>query len=451
MLDSPGGTRTFSVRPRNGVPGAAESGDRAGGSGGDPGPAAEEIDVEDGPVLVAFSGGLDTSWCVAHLRETTGRPVVTATIDTGGFDAAELARIEARARELGAARHFTVDGTPAVFDRFVRFLVAGNCLRGGVYPMCVSAERIVQAEETARIARDVGASAVAHGSTGAGNDQVRFDVALSVLAPGVRVLTPVRELQLSRQQEFDWLTSHGFPAKLEARTYSVNKGLWGTTIGGGGLHDPRRPVPQDCWQDTADPDAAPAAGAEVSVAFDRGVPVALDGEAMPGPALVRRLTALAAPHGVGRGIHTGDTILGIKGRLAFEAPAAAVLLAAHREIEKLVLTKLQVRWKDQLGAFYGDLVHEALWFDPVRADVEQYLLSSQRAVTGTVRVRLVRGRVEIVSTDSPASLLGRLGATYGEGSRAWTGEEARGFCKVYGVPSVLAARRDRDLEEGGAR
>lgn len=399
-------------------------------------------------MLVAFSGGLDTSWCVAHLRETTGRPVVTATIDTGGFDAAEIARIEARARELGAARHFTVDATRAVFDRFVRFLVAGNSLRGGVYPMCVSAERIVQAEETARIARDIGASSVAHGSTGAGNDQVRFDVALSVLAPGVKVLAPVRELQLSRQQEFDYLTSKGFSAKLEAKTYSVNRGLWGTTIGGGGLHDPRRPVPHDCWQDTADPDRAPEGGAEVSVTFEHGLPVALDSEKLDGVTIVRRLTALAAPHGVGRGIHTGDTILGIKGRLAFEAPAAAVLVLAHREIEKLVLTRLQARWKDQLGAFYGDLVHEALWFDPVRIDVERFLESSQRTVTGTVRVRLCRGRAEIVSIDSPASLLGRLGATYGEGSRAWTGEEARGFCKVYGVPSVLAARRDRDLEEG---
>jgi argininosuccinate synthase len=404
-----------------------------------------------GPVVVAFSGGLDTSWCVAHMRETTGRPVVTVTIDTGGFDAAELARIEARARELGAARHVTVDGRQAVFDRFVRFLVAGNCLRGGVYPMCVSAERIVQAEEAARVARDVGASAIAHGSTGAGNDQVRFDVALSVLLPGVEVLAPVRELQLSRQQEFDHLTSKGFPAKLEAKTYSVNKGLWGTTIGGGALHDARRPLPTDCWPDTTDPDRAPAGGAEVAVTFEQGVPVALDGERLGGVELVRRLNALGGAHGVGRGVHTGDTILGIKGRLAFEAPAAAVLLTAHRDLEKLVLTKLQMRWKDQIGAFYGDLVHEGLWFDPVRTDVEAYLASTQRSVTGTVRVRCVRGRVEVVSIDSPASLMGRLGAVYGEGSRAWTGEEARAFCKIYGVPSVLAARRDEETRQGGVR
>ncbi|MCG3135350.1 MAG: Argininosuccinate synthase [Planctomycetes bacterium] len=397
-------------------------------------------------VLVAFSGGLDTSWCVAHVRETLRRPVATVTIDTGGFDAAELARIEARAKDLGSARHVTVDGRAAVFDRFVRFLVAGNCLRGGVYPLCVSAERIVQAEETARVAREIGATAVLHGSTGAGNDQVRFDVAFHVLLPGVEVLTPVRELQLSRQQEFDFLAARGFPAKLEAKTYSVNRGLWGTTIGGGDLHRPSRPVPSDCWPDTADPDAAPAGGVTVAIGFERGVPVSLDGRAADGVSLCRRLAEIANPHGVGRGVHTGDTILGIKGRLAFEAPAALVIVTAHRELEKLALTKLQNRWKDQLGAFYADLVHEGLWFDPVRKDVEAFLASSQRVVSGTVTLRLVRGRIEVVSVDTPASLLGRMGAVYGEGSRAWTGEEARAYSKIYGVPSVLAARRDADLD-----
>lgn len=397
---------------------------------------------------MAFSGGLDTSWCVVHLRETTGRGVATVTIDTGGFDAAELARIEKRAKELGSVRHVTVDGRRPVFDRFVRWLVAGNCLRGGVYPMCVSAERIVQAEETARVAREIGASAVAHGSTGAGNDQVRFDVAFGVLLPGVEVLAPVRTLRLSREDEHRFLESKGFPTKLEAKTYSVNRGLWGTTIGGGGLHDPRKPIPSDCWQDTADPDRAPAEGVEVAIDFEQGVPVALDGEKLDGVALVTRLNRVAAAHGVGRGIHTGDTILGIKGRLAFEAPAAAALLTAHRDLEKLVLTKLQMRWKDQVGALYGDLVHEAGWFDPVRVDAEAWLESSQRLVTGRVKVRLVRGRADVASIDAPAALLGRLGAVYGEGSRAWTGEEARGFCKVFGMPSVLAARRDEALAGG---
>ena len=398
--------------------------------------------MKDGPILVAFSGGLDTSWCVVHLREKHRREIVTAVVDTGGFDSAELSRIEARSKELGAARHVAIDGTQAVFGRFVTNLVAANCLRGGVYPLCVSAERVVQSEEIARAASEIGAAAVAHGSTGAGNDQIRFDVAFSVLLPGVEVLAPVRELALSRQQEFDFLAAHGVPAKLEAKTYSVNRGLWGTTIGGGGLHDPKRPVPADCWQDTADPDAAPAGGETVSVTFVAGVPVALDGARSGGVALVRELNRRAGRHGVGRGVHTGDTILGIKGRLAFEAPAAAVLLFAHRELEKLVLSKHQSAWKDRLGSFYGDLVHEGLYFDPVTRDVEAFLASSQRAVNGTVTVRVVRGRVEVVSVDTESSLMGRLGAVYGEGSKAWTGEEARAFTKIYGLPQVLAARRD---------
>jgi argininosuccinate synthase len=406
--------------------------------------------MKDGPLLVAFSGGLDTSWCVVHLREKWKRDVVTAVVDTGGFDAAELARIETRSKELGAARHVTIDGTRAVFDRFVTNLVAANCLRGGVYPLCVSAERVVQSEEIARAAREVGAAAVAHGSTGAGNDQIRFDVAFSVLLPGVEILAPVRELALSREQEFDFLAAHGHATKLDAKTYSVNRGLWGTTIGGGGLHDPKRPVPRDCWQDTKDPDDAPAGGETIAVAFERGVPVALDGRRDDGVALVRELNRRAGAHGVGRGVHTGDTILGIKGRLAFEAPAAAVLVFAHRELEKLVLTKHQAAWKDRLGAFYGDLVHEGLYFDPVTQDVEAFLASSQRAVNGTVVVRVARGRVEIVSIDTDASLMGRLGAVYGEGSKAWTGDEARAFTKIYGLPQVLAARRDASIGDAKA-
>lgn len=402
--------------------------------------------MKDGPILVAFSGGLDTSWCVVHLAEKYGREIVTAVVDTGGFDAAELARIAARSKELGAARHVTIDGTKAVFDRFVRNLVAANCLRGGVYPLCVSAERVVQSEEIARAAKEIGAAAVAHGSTGAGNDQIRFDVAFSVLLPGVENLAPVRELALSREQEFDFLAAHGFSTKPETKTYSVNRGLWGTTIGGGGLHDPKKPVPKDCWQDTKDPDAAPAAGDTIAVTFERGVPVAVDERRADGVSLVRELNARGAAHGVGRGIHTGDTILGIKGRLAFEAPAAAILVFAHREVEKLVLTKHQSTWKDRLGAFYGDLVHEGLYFDPVTKDIEAFLASSQRAVNGTVTVRVVRGRVEIVSVDTASSLMGRMGAVYGEGSKAWTGEEARAFSKIYGMPQVLAARRDAAIQ-----
>jgi argininosuccinate synthase len=404
----------------------------------------------EGPVLLAFSGGLDTSWCVLHLVETKGLDVVTVTVDTGGFSADELERIAHRAGELGAGLHYTVDARQVVAKRFGRYFIAANALRGGAYPLCVAAERVVQAEEVARKAKGIGASAVAHGSTGAGNDQIRFDVAMRVLLPGVPVLAPVREHHLTREAQTKFLKAHGIDVPPKTTTYSVNRGLWGTTIGGGLLHDPSQPIPADCWQDTIDPDTAPAEGVTVSIGFEEGFPIALDGAALEAVDLIGLLNLTAAEQGVGRGIHTGDTILGIKGRLAFEAPAPMVLINAHRELEKLVLTKEQQAWKDRLGVFYGELVHEGRSFDPVVHDVEAFLRSSQRHVTGTVTLRLVRGRIELVRIDTQASLMGRLGAVYGEGSAAWTGEEARGFGSIYGLPSVLAAQRDRDLGADGA-
>ncbi len=403
------------------------------------------------PLMVAFSGGLDTTWLVARSREIEERrPVITVTVDTGGFSPEELRQIEDRSRQAGAARHVLIDGRQSVFDRFVRFLIAGNCLRGGSYPLCVAAERIVQAEELACAARTSRVRTVVHGSTGAGNDQIRFDVALAVLLPEAEVRAPVRELSPSREEEYAFLEERGLPVDRAARTYSVNRGLWGTTIGGGDLHHPEKPIPADCWADTADPDACDAVGETVAVTFRQGVPVALDDAEMSGPDLVAALNERAAAQGVGRGIHTGDTILGIKGRLAFEAPAAAVLVFAHRELEKLVLTKRQMEWKDRLGAYYAALVHEALYFDPVARDIEAFLASSQTTVTGTVRVRCVRGRTEVAGIETDASLMGRLGSVYGEGAGAWSGDEARAFAKLYGLPSVLAARRDADLADGGA-
>lgn len=392
--------------------------------------------------MVAFSGGLDTTWLVARAAADGDRPVVTVTVDTGGFDADEIRAIAARSREAGATRHVLIDGRQAVFDRFVRFLVAGNSLRGGTYPLCVAAERIVQAEQLALAARDEGVRTVVHGSTGAGNDQIRFDVALAVLLPGADVQAPVRDLGPSREDEYADLEARGISVSHETKTYSVNRGLWGTTIGGGDLHKPERPIPAECWVDTTDPDACDAEGEILAISFKKGIPVAVDGHDLGGPELVTTLNCRAGAHGVGRGIHTGDTILGIKGRLAFEAPGAAVLIFAHRELEKLVLTKRQMEWKDRLGAEYAAYVHEALYFDPVARDIEAFLASTQRHVTGTVRVRCVRGRIEIVGVETDASLMGRLGAVYGEGMSGWTGAEAKGFAKIYGLPSVLAARRD---------
>ncbi len=407
-------------------------------------PTTRVITAAEPPIVLAFSGGLDTSWCVVHLLETQNRGVVTVTVDTGGFDAEELARIEKRAHDLGATQHVTVDGRPAVFERFVRYLIAGNCLRGSVYPLCVAAERIVQAEQIALAAERAGADVVAHGSTGAGNDQVRFDVALRVLLPGATLLAPVRQHALSRPDQHQILNALGHETSKATRTFSVNRGLWGNTMGGGALHDPTQPVPADCWQDTVDPDEAPEGGVEVEIGFEAGVPISLNGEVTDGVALVTELGKIGAAQGVGRGVHVGDTILGIKGRLAFEAPAAVALVTAHRELEKLVLTKRQLEWKERVGASYAALVHEANYYDPVARDLEAFLTSTQRAVSGRVRLKLVRGRVEIVTMHTDGSLLGRLGAVYGE-SAGWSGADGASFSKLYGLPQVIASRRDTEL------
>lgn len=389
-------------------------------------------------IVVAFSGGLDTSYCVAWLKHTTGAEVVAVTVDTGGFDAAELAAVRARAAECGADRVLVVDGRQHAFDRVVTLLVRANVLRGGVYPLCVSAERLSQAELLARTALELGADAVAHGSTGAGNDQVRFDVALRTLAPGLAVLTPIRDQGLSREDETAWLVGRGIAVPDEVRTYSVNRGLWGTTIGGGAIHDPWRTVPEAAYPTVVAPATAPAAGAEVVLGFEHGIPVALDGRTLPGPELVAELAATAAAHGIGRGVHLGDTILGIKGRIAFEAPAAAVLLPAHRELEKLVLTRWQRFWNDQLSEFVGLVVHEALPQDPVLDDLAAWFASSQRRVTGEVRLALGRGVVTVEGVRSPHSLVAVADATYGETQALWDARDAAGFCRLYGLQGRLA-------------
>ena len=400
-------------------------------------------------IVLAFSGGLDTTFCAVRLRETEGADVITVTVDTGGFSDAERRRIEERARAAGSVRHETVDGRRRVYDRFCTYLVKGNCLRGGVYPLSVGAERIVQAEEVARVARETGAAAVAHGSTGAGNDQVRFDTALAALLPGIRVLAPIRELGWTRDQEADWLEARGFPVDRSTRRYSVNAGLWGVTIGGGETHDPWKSLPPEAWQTTTDPEKAPAEAEVVVLAFERGLPVALDGRRLEPLELLAELGARAARHGVGRGVHLGDTILGIKGRIAFEAPAPAVILRAHRELEKLVLTKAQQTWKQTLAEFYGGALHEGLWFDPVMRDCEAFLDSSQERVNGEARVRLWRGTCEVVGVRSPDSLLSGAGATYGEGAKAWSGAEAAGFSRIHGMQGILAERlRARRAAEG---
>jgi argininosuccinate synthase len=390
---------------------------------------------ERGPLALAFSGGLDTSYCVPRLSEQ-GWAVHTVFVNTGGATPAERDAVRTQAAAVGAVQHHELDARAEVFDHFVRYLIQGNVLRGDVYPLSVSAERTQQAISVVELARGIGAAAVAHGSTGAGNDQIRFDVALRVLAPELSVITPIRDEGIKRDQAIAYLTARGLPVPAKAGAYSINRGLWGTTWGGGWTHDTWAGPPPELL----DPPADAPAPREIVLAWDAGLPVSLDGEPVGGAALVDALGELAARYGIGRGIHVGETALGIKGRIGFEAGSALILIAAHRELEKLVLTKWQTFWKDQLGRFYGDRLHEGQYFDPALRDIEALITSSQRRVEGETRVRLAPGRFQVVGTRSPFSMMDPTVATYGEENRLWSGEEARAFARVSAIPSLLAQR-----------
>lgn len=388
-------------------------------------------------IALAFSGGLDTSYCVPRLAER-GYAVHTVHVDTGGSNPDELAAVRAQAEAVGTFRHHEVDARREVFDRFVRFLIQGNVLRGEVYPLSVAAERTQQAISVVEAARRIGAEAVAHGSTGAGNDQVRFDVAFRVLAPDLPIVTPIRDEGITRERAVAYLEARGLPVPPRSQSYSINRGLWGTTWGGGWTHDAWASPPDELLDP---PDGAPAIR-EIVIAWERGLPVAVDGVPVFGHELIAGLGGELEPFGIGRGIHVGETALGIKGRIGFEAGAALVLIAAHRELEKLVLTRWQSFWKDQLARFYGDRLHEGHALDPALRDIEALIDSSQNRVVGETRVRLAPGRFQVVAARSPHSLLDPEVARYGEEHHLWTGDEARGFARVAAIPALLARKAE---------
>ena len=385
--------------------------------------------------LLAFSGGLDTSFCVLWLREQ-GHEVHTVTIDTGGFGHAELERIEKLARQLGVASHTSVDARDELFRDYLRFLIAGNVLRGGLYPLSVSAERVCQARGVVSHARQINAVAIAHGSTGAGNDQVRFDVAFRALAPELKILAPIRDLALSRAEERAFLLVRGFTVPEKFERYSINQGMWGTSVGGNETHDSWQHLPDEAYPGKEIDPTLPAQ--TVTITFDKGAPSQINGEAKNTVAVIDALNTIGQRYGVGRGIHLGDTILGIKGRVGFEAPAAHLLIAAHRELEKLVLTGKQLFWKEHLGNLYGTLLHEGHFFDPLARDLEAFLESSQRFVTGDVRVRIFPRTFAVEGVRSANSLMHSEMASYGEGTSLWSGSEAAAFAKIFGVPEMLA-------------
>jgi argininosuccinate synthase len=388
--------------------------------------------MQKSTIALAFSGGLDTSYCVPRLVEQ-GYVVHTVYVNTGGATATERDAIRIQATAVGAAQHHEVDARQAVFGRFVRFLIQGNILRGEVYPLSVSAERTQQALSVVEVAR---AAAVAHGSTGAGNDQIRFDIALRVQAPDLTIVTPIRDQSLSRDQAIAYLTERKLPVPPKAGAYSINQGLWGTTWGGGWTHDTWAAPPPELL----DPPASTPGPVDLVVGWEQGIPIALDGVEIGGVDVIAKLSELSTRYGLGHNIHVGETALGIKGRIGFEAGAALLLIGAHRELEKLVLTKWQVFWKDHLGRFYGDRLHEGHYFDPALRDIEALITSSQQRVTGETRIRLGAGRFMVTGTRSPYSLMDRSIATYGEENRLWSGEEARAFARIGAIPELLVAR-----------
>jgi argininosuccinate synthase len=385
-------------------------------------------------IILGFSGGLDTSYCLKYFTEEEGFEVHTITVNTGGFDAAEVKSIEARALSLGAASHITVDETVNYYNQVIRFLIYGNVLKNNTYPLSVSAERMSQALAIARYAGELNADAVAHGSTGAGNDQVRFDMILNILVPGIEIITPIRDMKLSREEEINYLKSKGVQMNFEKAMYSVNRGIWGTSVGGKETLNSLGMLPEEAW-----PTQITETGSEsVQLSFEQGELKKVNELSFDHPTkAIHYLQELAGPYGIGRDIHVGDTIIGIKGRVGFEAAAPVIIIKAHHALEKHVLTKWQLSWKDQLAQFYGNWLHEGQYLDPVMRDIESFLTSTQQQVTGVVHVQLFPHRFQVLGIESPFDLMSSKFGKYGEMNLGWTGDDVKGFTKIAGNQTAI--------------
>lgn len=390
--------------------------------------------VEKKQVVVGFSGGLDTSYCVKYLTDDKGYDVHSVVVNTGGFSEDELAQIEAHAYKLGVKTHTTINAVKSYYDKIIRFLIYGNVLKNNTYPLSVSAERLSQALFIAEHVKKVGASAVVHGSTGAGNDQVRFDMVFNIMIPGVEIITPIRDMKLSRETEISYLKSKGVDMNFEKSMYSINKGLWGTSVGGKETLNSNGMLPEEAWptQVTASEPRS------LELEFFKGELIAVDGEKFEHPSqAIQKAQQLAGPYGIGRDIHIGDTIIGIKGRVGFEAAAPMVILKAHHALEKHVLTKWQLNWKDQLASFYGNWLHEGQILDPVMRDIEAFLINSQQNVSGKAFVQLLPYRFQVTGIESAYDLMSSKFGKYGEMNNGWSGEDVRGFTKIFGNQTMI--------------
>ncbi len=384
---------------------------------------------KDQQIILAFSGGLDTTYCAIYLAKEKGLDVHAVTIDTGGFSKEELAGIEKHAQALGVKSFIAIDGKNRFYDSCIKFLVYGNVLKNGTYPLSVSAERVIQAVLLAEHAKSVGISKIAHGSTGAGNDQVRFDMLLDILLPNVEIITPIRDMKLSREDEIDFLKSHGVKMNFEKAAYSINKGIWGTSVGGKETLTSNLPLPENAF-----PTPVTKTDSEkITLGFEKGELKKVNGKQFSNPVdAIQYLQKISAPFGVGRDIHVGDTIIGIKGRVGFEAAAPVLTIKAHYALEKHVLSKWQLFWKDQLSQWYGNQLHEGQYFEPLMRDIESFLKSTQQFVTGNVFLTLHPHRFSIDGIESDFDLMKSQKGTYGEMNSGWTGEDVKGFSKIFG-------------------
>jgi len=380
-------------------------------------------------IVLGFSGGLDTSFCVKYLSEDKGFEVHSIIVNTGGISDEELKQVEAHAYKLGVKTHTTINAVTGYYDRIIKYLIFGNVLKNNTYPLSVSAERLSQALHIAEHVKKLNADAVAHGSTGAGNDQVRFDMIFHIMIPGVEIITPIRDLKLSREQEIEYLKNKGVDMNFAKAMYSINKGLWGTSVGGKETLSSKGMLPEEAW-----PTQVTKTGSqEVRLTFTKGELTKVDGKAFGHPSeAIQYLQTIAGPYGIGRDIHVGDTIIGIKGRVGFEAAAPMIILKAHHALEKHVLTKWQLQWKDTLAQFYGNWLHEGQILDPVMRNIEAYLENSQENVNGDVFVTLQPYRFQVTGIESKYDLMSSKFGKYGEMNTGFTGEDVRGFSKIFG-------------------
>jgi argininosuccinate synthase len=385
-------------------------------------------------VVIGFSGGLDTSYCVKYFTDELNYEVHSIIVNTGGFSKQELKDIEKHAKALGVKTHTTVDAIRSYYDTIIKFLIYGNVLKNNTYPLSVSAERLSQALHIAEHVKKLNADAVAHGSTGAGNDQVRFDMIFHIMIPGVEIITPIRDMQLSRQEEIDYLKSKGVKMNFEKSAYSINKGLWGTSVGGKETLLSNGMLPENAWPTQLTNDKPQ----QVKLRFEKGELVGFNKKKFNHPVeAIQYLQILAGPYAIGRDVHVGDTIIGIKGRVGFEAAAPVVIIKAHHALEKHVLTKWQLNLKNQLSEFYGNWLHEGQILDPVMRDIEAFLISSQQHVTGDVFVELMPYRYQVTGIESPYDLMSAKFGKYGEMNTGWSGNDVRGFSKIFGNQTAI--------------